>query len=493
MNFNPNLAYFVERLQGVSTNTFKLETQNKDSAKSADIISFDLPSNAILNLRSLKVWCNADCNGESGGVTLAGARLPPIDDLVERCEVSVGGIILSQGTNFQNVLNEAQKAVQVDYCDSVVGHPEYVRNLSYVDGTGTGLAGARLPITGLKNEGYPVSALSRFCMQKFHGFLSSADPKLLDTSIVPDIRVRLYMASDNVLTTSAGTAIGSAVAVAPNFEAGFAQDAGNTNSGPGGAKYILTNLHATIEAIGLADQAYDQMIAAQMGTQGFLEIPYKAYTSFQETHAGSSRFTVSTQSLDRVWVAWRKTEFNNQAAPLIVNGYKKEGAYIKGVIAAAAALSTVDLGLPQYDAGGVLGTNSEKYKSQYFNFKAPKDTMLMQLQLNGAYMPQFSANLGELYGMTRNSLMGARESKDMSLDQYLNNYCVQCFRLNLPDSEYSRSISGLDTRAVNLQGIVRTEGTATGGVASTNLAINIFTESSSTLRVGAGRAIEVIS
>ena len=494
MNFNPNLAYFVERLQGVSTNTFKLETQNKDSAKSADIISFDLPSNAILNLRSLKVWCNADCDGESGGSGTAGARLPPIDDLVERCEVSVGGIILSQGTNFQNVLNEAQKAVQVDYCDSVVGHPEYVRNLSYVDGTGSGPNTTRVPLTGTLNESYPSSALSRFCMQKFHGFLSSADPKLLDTSIVPDIRVRLYMASDNVLTTSAGVAIGNGAA-GTGFEVGFAQNAtvvGN-NNGTGGAKYVLTNLHATIEAIGLADQAYDQMIAAQMGTQGFLEIPYKAYTSFQETHAGSSRFTVSTQSLDRVWVAWRKTEFNIQAAPLIVNGYKKQGGYLNKAINASYVAPDVDLGLPQYDAGGVLGTNAEKYKSQYFNFKAPNETMLMQLQLNGAYMPQFSANLGELYGMTRNSLMGARESKDMSLDQYLNNYCVQCFRLNLPDSEYSRSISGLDTRAVNLQGIVRTEGTATGGVASANLAINIFTESSSTLRVGAGRAIEVIS
>ena len=116
----------------------------------------------------------------------------------------------------------------------------------------------------------------------------------------------------------------------------------------------------------------------------------------------------------------------------------------------------------------------------------------MQLQLNGAYMPQFSANLGELYGITKNSMMGSRDAKNISFDQYLNNYCVQCFRLNLPDSEYSRSISGLDTRAVNLQGLVRTENTAAGG-GRDNLAINIFTEATECLRVGAGRAIEVIS
>jgi hypothetical protein len=484
MSYNPNLTYFVDRLQGVSTNTFRLETQNKTTAKQNDIISFDLPSNAILNLRSLKVWCNASTSAAAAGsATNSGARLPPIDDLVERVEVSVGGVLLSQGTNFQNVLNEVLKAVQVEYCDSVVGHPEYVRNISYVDGFGVGGTG---PITGTDNEDYPSGENPRFCIQKFHGFLATADPKLLDTSLMPDIRVRLYMASDNVLTTSPGVEIGDGVANPP-FGAGFANVVPNP---VGGAKYILTDIFATIEAIGLADQSYDQMIAAQMGQQGFLEIPYKSYTSFQETHSGSSRFTVSTQSLDRVWVAWRNTNFNAQAAPLIVNGYKKQGGYIMGTPASGPA--TLDLGKPQYDVGGVLGTNNEKYKSQYFNFAAPQLNMKMQLQLNGAYMPQFSATLGALYGITRNSVEGTREAKEMSLDQYLNNYCVQCFRLNLPDSEYSRTISGLDTRAVNLQGVVRTENSAAGG-GRDNLAINIFTEQTECLRVGAGRSIEIIA
>ena len=494
MSFNPNLTYFVERLQGFSTNTFKLETQNKDSAKQNDIISFDLPSNAILNLRSLKVWCNASANASTGANS--GARLCPVNDLVERVEVSVGGIVLSQGTNFVNVLGEAMSALTNDSPDSVVGHPEYCRNISYVNSLGAGAA----VLTGALNEDYSIAATGatgvKFCIDKFPGFLATADPKLLDTSILPDIRVRLYMASDNVLTTSAGSAVGNAVAIVgpPAFEVGFARA-----GGVGGGKYELTNLHGSIEAIGLSDMAYDQMISAQMSQQGFLEIPYKSYTSYQETHSGASRFTLSTQSLDRVWVSWRYTSFNAQAHPVIVNGHKTGGAYVSGdyetdaVAQGAAAQGThLDLGLPQYDVGGVLDTNCEKYKSQYFNFAAPQENMTMQLQLNGAYMPQFSANLGELYGITKNSMMGSRDAKNISFDQYLNNYCVQCFRLNLPDSEYSRSISGLDTRAVNLQGLVRTENTAAGG-GRDNLAINIFTEATECLRVGAGRAIEVIS
>ena len=494
MSFNPNLTYFVERLQGFSTNTFKLETQNKDSAKQNDIISFDLPSNAILNLRSLKVWCNASANASTGANS--GARLPPMNDLVERVEVSVGGIVLSQGTNFVNVLGEVMRALTNEEPDSVVGHPEYVRAKSYVNQLGAGAA----VLTGALNEDYSLAATGssgvKFCIDKFPGFLATADPKLMDTSILPDIRVRLYMASDNVLTTSAGVAIGDAAAIVgpPVFEVGFGRA-----GGVGGGKYELTNLHATIEAIGLADMAYDQMISAQQRQQGFLEVPYKSYTSYQETHSGSSRFTLSTQSLDRVWVSWRNTNFNAQAKPVIVNGHKSQGAYIQGPYqttanaAGVGALGTsVDLGLPQYDVGGVLDTNCEKYKSQYFNFAAPQENMTMQLQLNGAYMPQFSANLGELYGITQNSLMNARSAKNISFDQYLNNYCVQCFRLNMPDAEFSRSISGLDTRAVNLQGLVRTENSAAGG-GRDNLAINIFTESTECLRVGAGRAVEIIA
>ena len=479
--FSPNLTYFVERLQGVSTNTFRLESQNKTTAQQNDIITFDLPSNAILNLRSLKVWCNATANK---GAVASGARLPPVSDLVERIEVSVGGIILSQGTNFSNVLQEAQRALSYEDCDSVVGHPQYVREKSYVNKLGNGAA----ILNGTDNEDYPVNGNNQlFCIDKFPGFLATADPKLLDSSLLPDIRVRLYMATDNLLTTSLDVGMGSAAAITgpPAIKAGFARA-----GGAGGGRYELTDIHATVECIGMSDLGYDAMVDSQMKQQGFLEIPYKAYTTFQESHSGASRFTISTQSLDRVWVAWRVADPNVQGPPVIVDGYKGEGAFISGTYADLATKGTgtaLDLGLPGYDIGGVLGTNSEKYKSKYFNFVQPNANMKMQLQLNGAYMPQFSANMGELYGITRNSLMGARDAKDLTFNQYINNYCVQCFRLNLPDSEYSRSICGLDTRAVNLQGIVKTDGVS--GLPT----INIFTEQTEALRCGPGRSIEVIS
>ena len=456
-SFNPNLTYFVERLQGFSTNIFRLESQQGSSAvaTSSSIITFDIPSNAICNLRSFRIMANMNADVVAG----AGGRLPPINDLVERMEVSVGGITLAQGANFINVLQEAKKALGATYggCDATMGHPEYVRAKSYVDGS---------TIATTDNEVYSSGASPRFCIMDLEGFFSTAEPKLLDTSLMPDLRVRLHLASDNVLASVAGIPL-----------AGTGTDI--ADDGTGGARYQLTDIFATIECIGLADQAYDQMLASMMSSQGFLEIPYKNYTNFQSVHNGSSRFSVSSSSLDKIWVCWRSSGYDTQGGLVPINGYKRTGA--------AAYVGAADFGKPDYDEGGVFDTNSEKYKSKYFNFTEASATFKAQLQLNGSYYPQFTATLGDLYAISKNSVLGNRENKNMTLDQYANNYCVQCFRLNMPDSEYSRLLSGIDTRAVNLQGIVKTEN------ATADQTIDVFCETTEVLRVGAGRAIEIIS
>jgi hypothetical protein len=486
-SFSPSLTFFLDRMQGYSTNIFKLESHSKDTAVAGDVIVFDMPSNAIINLRSFKVFFNANAST----ATAKGARLPPVHDLFERVEVSVGGIILSQGTNFVNVLTEAKKALEGDHTDVAMGHPEYVRAKSYVNGK---------PFSGVSNETYNVNGNDPlFCVDRFEGFLGTAEPRLLDTSILPEIRVRITLASNSVLSTVRAVTLGKASGAFSD------ESATATSSGPGasnspntGAAYQLSQIHATIECIGLADQTYDNMIAAMMSQQGFLEIPYKSYDCFQDTHTGSSRFTVSTQSLDRIWVVWRDAHYNDQDTPLIVEGYKTSGAFVGNTNALTAATGVTDIGIPQFDAGGSLNTNKEKYVGRYFNFPEPvahddaAESGLgwkAQLQLNGAYYPQFAASLPQLYGITKNSVPG-RKIKDMSMRQYQKNYCVQCFRLNLIDSEQQRLLSGLDTRSVNLQGILATQ---SRGAITNAPNVCIFTESTATLRIGAGRSCEVLN
>jgi hypothetical protein len=450
-SFNPNLTYYLERLQGFSTNIFRLESQARTTATPNQIITFDLPSNSIVNLRSFKVFCNVQLTGDN-------ARMPPINDFVERVEVSVGGIVLAQGSNFMNVLQECKKVLGIDYCDAVMSHPEYVRATSYVDGA---------TFADPAPESYLSSSDPRFCIENLEGFLSSAEPKLLDTSLIPDLEI-LSNPAGIALTNEAGTLVNSI-----------------GDDGTADATYTLSDIHAHIECIGLADATYDNMLSSMMSSQGFLEIPYKAYTSFTDTHSGSSRFSVSTACLDKIWVAWRLDGYDVRGGLKRVAGHKVAGAFVSPTAGTGTA---DDIGKPTYDIGGVLDTNKEKYRGKYFNFSQPVANWGQQIQLNGAYFPQYSAQSGDTFQITKNSLHGNEKLKNMSLDQYLNNYCVQCYRLNMPDSEYSRLLSGLDTRAVNLQGILKTT-----GVIPANTNVSIFTEQTEVLRVGAGRAVEIIS
>jgi hypothetical protein len=314
---------------------------------------------------------------------------------------------------------------------------------------------------------------------------------LFDTSIVPNMRVRLYLASDSILSSVASVVLGLA-------DGSFSDaSTASTNTGPpinttavSAPTYALSDIHATIECINIADQSYENMLASQMEAQGDLEVPYKAYYSFLDTHSGSSKFSVSASSLDRIILAWRGDNYSTVSPPITVSGHKKQGAFVD--TSAGAGTTTLDVGAPQYDVGGVLETNSEKYKGRYFNFSQPvafgaTTAWKQQLQLNGAYYPQFAASIEEWWGITKNSLAGDC-AKSLTLDQYRDNYCVQVARLNMPGSEFSRTLSGVDTRSTNLQGILRTENAATGLSPS----LTIFCECTEVLKIEPGRAISVV-
>jgi len=60
-------------------------------------------------------------------------------------------------------------------------------------------------------------------------------------------------------------------------------------------------------------------------------------------------------------------------------------------------------------------------------------------------------------------------------------------RFALPDSDFGRLASGLDTRSTSANVTLETTNLLTAGVT-----VNIFCECTSELRVGSGRAIEVI-
>ncbi len=468
---NDALSYFSNQLSGFSTNTFKIMPQGKTSGIVAgDILTVNLPSNSICDLKSIQLHLKATVAGTT-------ARLPNgIQSLIQRVEILAGGVQLAQGVQYYNTLVKVKEALCDKLCNPVAGHPDIIRNVNPLDGVAIGPSVTTVePTFGV----FLDPSDSPFVIDRWEGFLGSAAPRYLDLSLLPDVQIRLYMASNNVLTASATNGPPSGLVL------GEGTDFTNSVTGITPATYSVSNVFATCELISLADVSYDNMLTEMMAQQSFLEVPFKAYYSFSQGHNGSSRFQVSSQSIDRIWSAWqysgsfvpgpdatgRKYPYTAQASPIPVLGYAPNPVV-------------------ETKWGSDSTTAKEKYTAAWECFQQPVKGMEMQYQLNGAMIPQTPLTSSQLLPFSGHNLPpGKYVNDELTMAQYLKSNFVQCLRLNMAGSEDGRILSGIDSRSANLQGLLNTTG------ATITDAYNSFivVETTATMRILPGRAISIIS
>ena len=465
-------SYLMERVQGVSTNNFRLPPQNSDSATANQQIRFSLPTNCLLNTRSVKILFNAQTTGFN-------ARLPAnIASLIDRYEILAGGVQISQGFSLYNVLVKAKESLQGSKCDAVLGHKEIVRQRSYVNGT---------EFAHPDPETYNKGDDPRFAVGLDEGFFGSVEPGIVDLALLPDLTLIIHLANNNVCTNSPGLELDGTRGLegVANTIFNFTDNSMALLDPPKrNVTFSISDIRLTCEVIGLASSLYDQLIAKRIADVGFVPLNFKAYQSYMDTHNGDTKWSIACQSLDRVWVAYRAANYNQISAPVWMKGFKKAGAIVYENYAADNT-KILDVGIPDYDHGGYLNTNQEKYRGVYFNFidRASGKTTY-QMLFNGSMMPQYAACPAEMYQISMNSIEHTY-NENMSLDQYRYNNFVQCWRLCLPGNSV-RVLSGTDTRGINLQASLRTTGLLQ------NTDVVIFAEHTSTLKIGANRAIEVV-
>ena len=467
----PNTSFFMQRLQGASFSHFKINPQSSTTATANQIVRFELPSNSYVNFGKggIRLFFNAKTVGATSG-----GRLPNgVDKLIERVAIYAGGTLIQNNFNGYNVLRAAKEAVGGSKLSACLGHPEIVRQKSYHNGTGS-TASTPAVLTTTAPEGYEKE-YDRLCIDMWEGFLGSCAPEIMDLGLLPQITVELTLAEDAVCPSVAGLTLSGTGST-------------DIDDNGTGCTYELSNMSLQVEVVGMATSVLDEIAEQRISSVGYLSVPFKNYFTYISTHSDTSRFSVNTASLDRLWFCYRDSAFATQKACHPVAGYKLKGAFVDDVAGQTAA--DIDIGIPSYDTGGVLDTNKEKYVSKYLRFEekltSATSPAFYQLQINGASVPAFRMNRTEFLGITKGALDGYEKAHDtMSLNQYTDSYFVQCMRFCLPQSEYSRLASGLDTRSVSAQCALETS-----NVASCHL--TIMAECTSELRVGSGRAVEVI-
>jgi hypothetical protein len=346
-----------------------------------------------------------------------------------------------------------------NHTDSVLGHPEMVRAKSYH--TGAAALAADVPESFADNQELAVC--------NWEGFLGSCAPSIIDTALLPDLVIVIQLAGNNVLTQTAGVTINQMTAGGP---------AGN-------ASFSLNNLHLTVECIGLGSGVYDQLISRSISERGFLEIPFKQFISTLDSHTGSTRFHVSTACLDRIWVAFRASTYAAQGLAIAVSGHKSGNGARGAAAEAAGTAHTIELGTPGYDTGGVMGINDEKYRGKFHNMAFGSADATIQLQINGSLSPGFAATVPQMYALSKNAVdvPYGMQPECKTLAQYRENFSVYCHRLCLPGSDV-RSLTGQDTRGINLQGVINTN--------LTGVNVVCFLEMTSVLQLGNNKQFSII-
>ena len=395
--------------------------------------------------------------------------------------IYMGGVLVQNSFSNYNTLVHAKKALGADRCsDKTLTHPEICRARSYHTGAAFGTG-----ITAPRHETYD-SLANQLAIVDWEGFLGTAEPGIIDTGLFPQITIEITLA-DNIVCPSITHADGVALALATTATTGGICGTSTT----GTASYTMDNITMQVEVLGMASSVLDEVVAQRVSQVGYLSIPFKNYFSFSSSHSATSRFNVNSASWDRLWVAWRDSAGGSVSAPIAVSGYKLAGAFTGPATGASNAVTTFtqDIGKPQYDSGGTMDTNQEKYVVRAFNFVEPllagQTVSNYQLQINSANYPAYKLTVPEAYTLTMNSIDVYDKSRMVSLDQYRDNYFVQCYRFCLPESDYSRLASGLDTRATSAQCALVTENV------TTSTPCFMFAEVTSELRV-ANRSIEVI-
>lgn len=435
-----NLQYVVKRLSGYSRNTFKIQTLNATTAGPGQIVTVDLPSNSLVDLNTLTMFFKGS-NSTSAGA----AGFPRhIENLIDRLEIEVNGQLLGGGCSYYNQLWNI--IADTSFGTDVISRRKVLQN------------SADLPIGG------PTANANKeqFAIHNWLGFLGSVKPSILDTSLLGNVRMRITLAGTNVL---------------------------ELNSGATNPSYTLEDIFFSVDTISLDDGIFYAMHQQFLAAGGVYELPYNNFFSFTSTGgiSQSTKFSISTQSLDRTF-----------------GTFTWGGSY---PTAAVANNVNVDPNTQNVSYFTRLGNNANGGAVTLYggtgNFTAYTNTLQScQWSINGVYYPNFKPTPEQIFSLMLNSTgiaqdtLGGNHPLLSSQANWNRGFFVHVQQFNHGTDDY---ISGIDTRGNIAQGTWETIGStnaavtgAGAGPGTNGFQALVFAQTTSLLRVGAGRQLEVV-
>ena len=457
-NYPAYASYFLRQFSGVSTANFRVPPQSSGQKIAHNQIDFVLPTNTLIKMNDIRMVFTASAVAVG---TSAAPRLPPADALIERIQVSMGGISVDSGCASTQVLNQVKRNFRNKTEDPVNSHNAFYRNVM----------GANLEQLSTAADAYTTDGESTIFSIPLGSFFESIQPSLLDVSLLPEIRITIFLSGNTVISSGTdGDAVSTTIA------------AGNSQ-----ATYTVNNYNLLVPCWSIDDGVYSEVIQSRMNDEGFLEASWCGYDSYADTFSGTSRVASAASSLDKIIAVFRKSDYADIKGAIEIAGQNN---------AHAVAENTANvLGQPECFGG-------DKFLTAPLNFQAPMTTLpsdtnpnklseepKISVSINNVRYPQYDCPFSQWYVLSAQAMEVSRTASE-SYAEFLYNRCNIVTKLNLPGSQGMRAKSGLDLRGSNSSILVSSVGNVTNFASTGNIVI--FLESTRILRIGQGKTLQVV-
>lgn len=331
-----NVAFFLNRLAGYAKNTTRISPVSKSQYNASETIILRLPTNAIVDLKTLNVSFDARITAANMGDGSAAAYYPRFSQsLIRRLDVTIGGVQVGLGSlgDYGAAWNLiASNTIPYSKLEEL-GVLESV-SLSNSAMIGQNIAPQTVPATAIgansngttftKPDVLPykpaavvgphqvfstnVTPWVRKQMTQFMGLLEGKFNRFLDTNLLPDVEIRLTLANGAVLAQN--TSVNSTFSTTTNITTPTQP----TVTPATALSFQVQNMFLQMETIAFGDNSYRSMVESRLGAGGSLTIPYTNLSLFESATTSSStttQFTLATQSLDTMLCTLRPGNYDS--------------------------------------------------------------------------------------------------------------------------------------------------------------------------------------
>ena len=472
------LSYSLNTLQGTSFNQFELAPSTGSSSVSPNgQIRFMLPNNGLLDMKTSKMTFSVTTPANTG------ARLPAhTDTLFSRLEIKAGGVTIYAGSNFHGVLENIKYNMGTKKGCGVTGHKDV---LDCGDHEGAFIGDAS------NSETYAGLGAANNIFSVDLGDIAAIQPRLVDVSLLPSLEIVFTVADANVLAS---------VAEAKKVT-GTADGITSANSNVASATFTVVNPRMYVNMYSLASGAYQQAIRARMAYVGYLSLCYDSNLCFNSTFTGSSRFSLSAMSLKRLTTVFRKSSATTIGGLIPYVGHAKsaedgsKGA-VYGIFgssfATKAGVAEFQTKIQQFCLPTKAPAHNADVDTSAYGLYTGTTPCNLQYKIQSAQVPQHFAGVDQQAELTKLAYNVDEFAKAKILPQYLQNHYAFAIPLELPVGPYDKkTISGLNTNSTNA--FIELTSNGANVDADGNYEVLVFATIDTILRVGEGKALEVLN